>query len=92
MVYASAAPGPGRAHGSGFSDAVIYRRKAGKQWEAVLEGLAVFPYALCANPEAPGALYAGFGDGKIVHSPDAGESWDEVADVPPLDALAAVTF
>ena len=91
LVYTSAAPGPGRAHGGRFSDAAIYRRKAGGRWEAVLEGLAAFPYALCADPEVPGALYAGFGDGKILHSPDAGGSWDEVADVPALDALVAVT-
>jgi photosystem II stability/assembly factor-like uncharacterized protein len=91
LVYTSAASGPGRAHGSGFSDAAIYRRKAGGRWETVLDGLAAFPYALCADPEAPGALYAGFGDGKILHSPDAGTSWSEVAGVPALDALAAVT-
>jgi photosystem II stability/assembly factor-like uncharacterized protein len=91
LVYASAAPGPGRAHGAGFSDAAIYRRKAEGRWEAVLENLAAFPYALCADPEAPGALYAGFGDGRILHSPDAGEGWDEVALVPALDALVAVT-
>ena len=90
LVYASAAPGPGRAHGPGFSDASIYRRRAGEQWEAVLEDLAAFPYALCADPEKPGALYAGFGDGKILHSPDAGASWSEVAEVPSLDALVAV--
>ena len=90
LVYASAAPGPGMAHGMGFSDAAIYRRWAGGRWEVVMEGLREFPYALCAGPEAPGALYAGFGDGKIVHSTDAGGSWDEVADVPVLDALAAV--
>jgi photosystem II stability/assembly factor-like uncharacterized protein len=91
LVYTSAAPGPGRAHGAGFSDAAIYRRRAGGRWEAVLEGPGAFPYALCADPEAPGALYAGFGDGRIVHSPNAGESWDEIADVPTLDALVAVT-
>ena len=90
LVYASAAPGPGRAHGPGFSDAAIYRRRAGEQWEAVLEGLAAFPYALCADPEKPGTLYAGFGDGKVLHSPDAGASWSEVADIPALDALVAV--
>jgi photosystem II stability/assembly factor-like uncharacterized protein len=91
LVYASAAPGPGRAHGAGFSDAAIYRREAGERWEAVLEDLAAFPYALCADPEAPGALYAGLGDGKILHSADAGKNWVEVAGVPALDALAAVT-
>ena len=91
LVYTSAAPGPGRAHGPGFSDAAIYRRNAGGRWEAVLEGLAAFPYALCADPEAPGALFAGFGDGRILHSTDEGASWSEVASVPALDALVAVS-
>jgi photosystem II stability/assembly factor-like uncharacterized protein len=91
LVYTSAASGPGRAHGPGFSDAAIYRREAEGRWEAVLEGLAAFPYALRADPEAAGALYAGFGDGKILHSPDAGASWDEVARAPGLDDLAAVS-
>jgi photosystem II stability/assembly factor-like uncharacterized protein len=90
LVYASAAPGPGRAHGPGFSDAAIYRRKADGRWEAVLENLAAFPYALRADPEASGALYAGLGDGKILHTADAGKSWVEVAEVPALDALEAV--
>ena len=91
LVYASAAPGPGRAHGPGFSDAAIYRRDAGERWEAVLEGLAAFPYALCADPQVPGALYAGLGDGKILHTADAGKGWDEVASVPTLDALVAAS-
>jgi photosystem II stability/assembly factor-like uncharacterized protein len=90
LVYSSAAPGPFQAHGPGFSDAAIYRRRAGGPWEVLLEDLAAFPYALCADPEKPGVLYAGFGDGKILHSQDAGESWDEIADVSALDALVAV--
>lgn len=92
LVYASAASGPGRAHGGGFSDATIYRKVGGGRWEPVLEGLAAFPYALCANPEAAGALYAGFGDGTILRSQDSGEVWEEVARVPSgLQALAAVS-
>jgi photosystem II stability/assembly factor-like uncharacterized protein len=92
LVYASAASGPGRAHGEGFSDAAIYRRVADGRWEAVLEGLAAFPYALCSDPEAPGRLYAGLGDGTILRSADAGERWQEVARVPAgLQALAAAS-
>ena len=92
LVYASAAFGPARAHGSGPSDAAIYRRAEGGRWESVLEGMAAFPYALCSDPETPGALYAGLGDGTILHSADAGEGWEEVAHVPAgLQALAAVT-
>ena len=92
LVYASAAPGPGRAHGGGFSDAAIYRRRvADGRWEAVLEGLAAFPYALCSDPEAAGALYAGFGDGTILRSADEGERWEEFARMPAgLQALVAV--
>jgi photosystem II stability/assembly factor-like uncharacterized protein len=90
LLYVSAATGPGRAHGSGFSDAAIYRRSTGGRWEPVIERLAGFPYALAAGPDTPGALYAGFGDGRILRSPDAGANWDEVARVPGLDALAAV--
>jgi photosystem II stability/assembly factor-like uncharacterized protein len=91
LLYVSAAAGPGRAHGGGFSDAAIYRRRGAGRWEAVAEGLAEFPYALVADPEVPGALFAGFGDGSILYSPDAGTTWDEVARVPGLDALAVVT-
>jgi photosystem II stability/assembly factor-like uncharacterized protein len=91
LVYASAASGPGRAHGGGSSDAAIYRRVADGRWEAVLEGLAAFPYALCADPEAPGTVYAGLGDGTILRSRDSGEGWEEFARVPAgLQALAVV--
>ena len=90
LLYVSAAEGPGRAHSSGFSDAAIYRRDTSSRWEPVVERLAEFPYALVADPDTTGALYAGFGDGSILHSPNAGSSWDEVAQAPGLDALAAV--
>jgi photosystem II stability/assembly factor-like uncharacterized protein len=92
LVYASAAPGPFQAHGSGFSDAAIYRRVADEEWEPILEGLSAFPYALCPDPEVPGTLYAAFGDGQVMRSQDAGKSWDEVARLATgLAALAAVT-
>jgi photosystem II stability/assembly factor-like uncharacterized protein len=89
LLYVSAAVGPGRAHGRGSSDAAIYRRN-GSRWVAVLEHLAEFPYALVADPEKPGRLYAGLGDGTILRSPDSGTSWGEVTRVPGLDALAVV--
>lgn len=45
-----------------------------------------------SDPEAPGTLYAGFGDGTILRSADAGEGWEEAARVPAgLQALAVVT-
>ena len=90
LIYVSAAVRPRQAHGSSFSDAAIYRRTNGGRWQVVADRLAEFPYALVADPETPGALYAGFGDGRILRSQDAGMSWDEVARVPGLDALAVV--
>ena len=92
LVYASAASGPGRAHGRGRSDATVYRRRSGGRWEAVLEGLDAFPYALCPVPGTAGALYVGLGDGTILRGADRGAEWKEVARVPPgLEALVAVT-
>jgi photosystem II stability/assembly factor-like uncharacterized protein len=61
-------------------------------WQTALEGLDAFPYALCPDPEAPRALFAGLGDGTILRGADAGESWEEVARVGRgLEALAAVS-
>jgi hypothetical protein len=92
LVYASAASGPYRAHGRGSSNATIYRRSGNERWQPVLEGQAEFPYALCQDPEIPGTLYAGFGDGTILRGVNAGESWEEVARVAPgLQALEAAS-
>ena len=90
LLYVSAAAGPGSAHGGGSSDAAIYRRRAVVGWEPVVERLTEFPYALVADPEISGALYAGFGDGQILHSSDTGTSWNEFARAPGLEALAVV--
>jgi photosystem II stability/assembly factor-like uncharacterized protein len=90
LVYASAAPGPYRAHGRGPSGAAVYRKMGDQPWQAVLEDLDAFPYALSPDPESPGAVYAGLGDGTILRGEDAGESWQEVARVSNgLDALVA---
>jgi hypothetical protein len=79
LVYASAASGPGRAHGTGFSNVAIYRRGADGQWEPVMEELAAFPYALCSDPEPPPQR-------------ERGEGWEELACIPAgLQALAAVS-
>jgi photosystem II stability/assembly factor-like uncharacterized protein len=92
LVYASAAPGPYRAHGRGASGATIYRKVGEEPWQATLEGLDDFPYALCPDPEVQGTVYAGLGNGTILRGEDAGESWEEVARLSPgLDALAAVS-
>ena len=91
LVYTSAASGPGRAHGRGPSNATIYRRSGNERWQAILEGLAEFPYALSQDPKTPGALYAGLGDGTILHGRDAGAKWEEITRVTSgLQALVAV--
>jgi photosystem II stability/assembly factor-like uncharacterized protein len=81
LVYASAASGPGRAHGAGSSNATIYRRSGNERWQPVLDSLAAFPYALCQDPQTPGTLYAGLGDGTILRGTDAGANWEEVTRV-----------
>jgi photosystem II stability/assembly factor-like uncharacterized protein len=92
LVYASAASGPYRAHGRGASGAAIYRKEGDEPWQTVLEDLDAFPYALCPDPETPGVLYAGLGDGTILCGAEAGESWEEIARVSPgLEALVAVS-
>ncbi len=92
LVYTSAASGPYQAHVRGTSNATIYRRSGNERWQPVLEGLSSFPYALCQDPETPGTLYAGFGDGTILRGVNAGESWEEIARVAPgLQALEAAS-
>ncbi|MDQ3507727.1 MAG: hypothetical protein M3494_06905 [Actinomycetota bacterium] len=82
-IYISAASGPMRAHGEGFTDAAIYERRSGA-WTPILEHLREFPYALATD--SSGSLYAGFGDGGI-HVKENG-SWREVARIPGgLDAM-----
>lgn len=82
LVHLSAATGPGRAHGSGPSDAAIYRRRGGGSWEPILEHLSGFPYALAVDPDAPGSLYVGFGDGGITGTPGPEAEWQEIAHIP----------
>jgi hypothetical protein len=83
-VYLSAASGPGKAHGRGFTDATIYERNSGG-WTPILEHLREFPYALATDDS--GSLYAGFGDGDVYVKENG--SWRRLAKLPGgLDALA----
>jgi hypothetical protein len=70
----SAASGPWRAHQGHDTRARIYRWDGA--WRAVTHDLDAFPYALLV---AHGDLYAGLGDGRLLRSPDGGDTW---ADVP----------
>lgn len=79
VMYASAAGGPGRAHGKGPARAVIYRSRGGRAWEPLAGGLPTpldgFPYALLTDPTSPGHLYAGLSDGAVWFTADQGDDW-----------------
>lgn len=91
LIHLSAATGPMRAHGDGPSDAAIYQRRGSGPWEPVLEHLAGFPYTLAADPEVPGSLYAGFGDGGILGKPGPEKEWQEIAHLPGGVSALAIT-
>jgi photosystem II stability/assembly factor-like uncharacterized protein len=81
-MYVSAARGPGRAHGRGPAQAVIYRSRGGAAWEALAGGLPTpldgFPYALLTDPGSPGHLYAGLSTGAVWFSADHGDHWSRL--------------
>ena len=54
-------------------------------WEPVLSELDSMPYALVAQE---GELTAGLADGRLLRSADEGGSWDELAALPAIIALA----
>ena len=74
--FVSASTGPMAAHGGQNPEARIYRRRAGEPWRALGGGLPdpipAMPYALVA---ANSSVFAGFADGELWESSDAGESW-----------------
>jgi hypothetical protein len=74
------------AHGGRDAQARIYRRQGRGPWEPLTDVLSRMPYALLARD---GVLYAGFADGLVQASEDGGESWEDVAFLPAVLALAA---
>jgi photosystem II stability/assembly factor-like uncharacterized protein len=74
--YISASSGPFAAHGRGDPQARIYRRRDGESWRPLTGGLPeplpAMPYALLATE---GRLFAGLANGRLLASPDRGESW-----------------
>lgn len=77
--FVSAADSARRAHGSGPSDAAIYRSRANGPWTRIGEGLPdpldAFPYALATMD---GDLWVGLGNGRIFRSWDGGDRFTEV--------------
>lgn len=86
--YASLSPhgrrfwNPPRAHVDGHSDAGIYRRMGDGPWRKLGGGLPDpldnMPYALVADPNVAGCLYAGLNNGDVWQSADLGVSWQQL--------------
>jgi hypothetical protein len=55
------------------------------RWTALTDVLSRMPYALLARE---GVLYAGYADGLLQASEDGGESWEDIAFLPAVLALA----
>ena len=75
--FVSAAPGPFKAHGSRPSDSAIYRWEGSGPWQMVEGPLDSHVYALAIGH---GQLFAGLGDGTLLHSEDGGQSWRELGE------------
>lgn len=83
--WCSASTGPFAAHGRGHAQARIFRWEGDGPWQPITDVLEDMPYALLAKDDA---LYAGYRDGALRRSPDGGESWEDVARLPSILALA----
>jgi hypothetical protein len=71
--YVSAAAGPGAAHSGQRASGRLYRWEG--EWHALPLPANSMPYALAATD---GELLAGMSDGRLFHSADRGESWDDI--------------
>jgi hypothetical protein len=82
--YVSAAPGPREAHSGDRAHGVLYRRE-GDAWREMPVPSESMPYALAAVADE---LVCAMADGRLLHSPDRGESWRELAVTAPVVAMA----
>jgi hypothetical protein len=77
--FVSASSGPWAAHSGDAAEAVICRWRGEGPWETLDGGLPqplmAFPYALAT---AGDEVFAGLGDGRLLRSPDLGETWAEI--------------
>jgi len=78
--YAALSPSAWKAHSEKEAQANIFRSAGGAAWQKLGRGLPQplnsMPYALLTNPDEPGHLYAGLGDGSVWFSPDHGDGWE----------------
>jgi hypothetical protein len=82
--YVSAAVGPREAHSAGRAHGRLYRWDADAWRELPVPGGSM-PYTLAALGEE---LVCGMADGRLLRSPDRGESWQELAVTAPIIAMA----
>jgi hypothetical protein len=82
--YVSAASGPREAHSAGGAHGRLYRWD-GDAWGDLPVPGASMPYALAATA---GELVCGMADGRLLHSLDRGENWQELAVTAPIIAMA----
>lgn len=73
--WISASTGPYAAHGRRRAQAVLYRWEAEGPWRPLTQQLDAMPYALVVRD---GLLLAGFAEGGLWASDDAGASWREL--------------
>jgi len=78
--YVSVAPSPGKAYGLP-AKAYLYRATGGAGWQPIgweSHPMQHMPISLVTDPTAPGHLYAGITNGDVWHSPDYGDSWQQM--------------
>jgi len=70
------------AHHDGQANAHIYRSVGGAKWEQLSGGLPepldYMVYALVADPEATGHLYAGLANGDVWQTSNYGDTWEQL--------------
>jgi hypothetical protein len=82
--YVSAATGPREAHSAARARGRLYRWHRDAWRELPVPGESM-PYTLAALADE---LVCGMADGRLLRSPDRGESWQELAVTPPIIAMA----
>jgi hypothetical protein len=82
--YVSAASGPGAAHAGTSARGRLYRWDDGT-WRPLALGTESMPYAMAATD---GQLVAGMADGRVLHSGDRGETWEDTG--VELDSILAI--
>jgi hypothetical protein len=82
--YVSAASGPRQAHSGERAYGRLYRWD-GAAWRELRVPGQSMPYTLAAIADE---LVCGMADGRLLHSPYRGESWQQLAVTAPIDAMA----